>query len=771
MKITIHGQDYTAALDAARPLTIERKLNEPSLCQLWLSLPTNGSLAIPLRNQFLAVTGDDGTYYFTGYIAVTPLPEYAGMAIEGPRYRIAIQALSDELLLDQNLMPPSTGATGENAGTLMTRLVTSTGVTVLSTQGLSLSAPVSYFAPDPGSSWSKSAGQVASMTRAAYRAVNGALTVSSVQSVVHPLNETNGSLNLAALGFTASAKRALANDVTVCGEHEPVAYVSEYFLGDGVTTQFFLAADPYFPASSQSTIISELFNESKINQAVWGISAAAGYLQLGAGGLAMEGGNGLDGETLLAWLNPVELGGTLLLEAVGVTLSSGSIGTLAGFFVGMDTQAACIAGFEATAQQGTGAVTLQPLIQGSPVGTTYTINPANQYTLRIRVHCVENERELAVYRSFGDSGQITYGGEWNAASGSVHLEIQQFVDGVGGMPVTLYDGMIASLPGACNVVAASSISLTGSMRALNLTNLGSGWVVSTPPNGGSYTRTVGTTGEAAQCHLERSGKVVFYNGYTPATGEQIAVSYRTIGRALGRAVNTASQQELGQAGMPSEAAWIGSVTNPPARSSADCRNAALVMELAAAGVSAQWSGTYKGNRMSFATDVWPGDALLLNAPSTNLNAQVVVRAVTVSYRASYPALVEYAIAFANDWADDLAIKTSATVPADAWLPAPVAPTFLANLTGLTVTALNGTTVTINAGVTPPTGGGFEIRTRDFVFMPGEDPSLVMRATQPNMTFSRITANDRFYIRMYDGSTPPNYSEFSTALFINLPLGS
>jgi len=771
MKITINGQDYSAALDAVRPLTIERKLNEPSVCQVWLSLPTNGSLAMPLRNQPLAVTGDDGTYYFTGYIAVSPLPEYAGLAIEGPRYRIAIQALSDELLLDQMLMPPSTGATGEGAGSLITALVTRTGSTRLSTQGLSLGATVSKFIPEAGAPWSKSAGQVASMARAAYRAVNGALIISPVQSTVHPLNETDGSLNLTTLTFTASVKRGLANDVTVCGEHEPVAYVTEYFLSDGVTTQFYLAESPFFPASSTSTIISELFNEAQIDDRVWADTGGPGALSLGAGGLIINGGDGIDGQTLLVWRDPVEMGGTLLLEAVGVTLSSGSIGTLAGFFVGMDTQAACIAGFEATAQQGTGAVTLQPLIQGSPVGTTYTINPANQYTLRIRVHCVENERELAVYRSFGDSGQITYGGEWNAASGSVHLEIQQFVDGVGGMPVTLYDGMIASLPGACNVVAASSISLTGSMRALNLTNLGSGWVVSTPPNGGSYTRTVGTTGEAAQCHLERSGKVVFYNGYTPATGEQIAVSYRTIGRALGRAVNTASQQELGQAGMPSEAAWIGSVTNPPARSSADCRNAALVMELAAAGVSAQWSGTYKGNRMSFATDVWPGDALLLNAPSTNLNAQVVVRAVTVSYRASYPALVEYAIAFANDWADDLAIKTSATVPADAWLPAPVAPTFLANLTGLTVTALNGTTVTINAGVTPPTGGGFEIRTRDFVFMPGEDPSLVMRATQPNMTFSRITANDRFYIRMYDGSTPPNYSEFSTALFINLPLGS
>jgi hypothetical protein len=33
------------------------------------------------------------------------------------------------------------------------------------------------------------------------------------------------------------------------------------------------------------------------------------------------------------------------------------------------------------------------------------------------------------------------------------------------------------------------------------------------------------------------------------------------------------------------------------------------------------------------------------------------------------------------------------------------------------------------------------------------------------------ATDRFYIRMYDASTPPNYSEHSTALFINLPLAS
>jgi hypothetical protein len=411
------------------------------------------------------------------------------------------------------------------------------------------------------------------------------------------------------------------------------------------------------------------------------------------------------------------------------------------------------------------------MIGGTVAGTSYAVNPANQYTLRVRVHCAEMERALAIYRSFGDSGALACGGQTNLSPGKLQLEIQEFVNGVGGMPVTLYDGSIASLPAACTVVAASSINLIGTMRAINLTNLGSGWVVSTPPSGGAYTRRVGTIAEAAECHVERSGKVTFYTGSTPVAGEQIAVNYRTIGRAVGRAVNVASQQALVQAGMPAVSAWIGSVTNPPARSSADCLNAAIAIEQSSAGVSALWSGTYQANRMSFASDVWPGDALLLNAPSANLNSQVVVRTVKVSYRASYPDMVEYAIAFANDWADDLAIKTSATVPADTWLPPAIAPTYLANLNGLTVTALNGSTVGISAGVTPPSGGGFEIRRRDFVFMPGEDPGLVVRASLPNMTFSRETANDRFYIRIYDGSTPPNYSEFSTALFINLPLSS
>ena len=771
MKITIQGTDYTSTLDASRPLIIERKLNAPSVCALALSLPTNSSLTTPLRNQSLTIAGDNGTVYFTGYIAATPMPEYAGLALEGPRYRIAVQAISDEILLDQLLMPPSTGNAAQTAAALIADLVTHAASPALSISGLASTASISSFVPDPGASFSKSAGQVAAQARAAYRALNGALSLSTIPGVVHTLNETDGTLTLANLSLTSSTSRTLANDITVCGEHEPVAYVTEYFQGDGATTQFDLAADPFFPPASKTTIIHELFNEPAINLSLWDCMSGNQAFTLGASGLSLNGGTGYDGQNLLTWVDNIEMGGTLLLEATGVSLAANSSGVLAAFYVGLDTQSSCVAGFRATAQPGTGIVSLQPLIQGVSSGTSYTLNPANQYTLRLRVNCADVERNQSLYRSYGDNGPINTGGASIPIGARVQCEIQPFVDGVAGMPVILYDGLIPNLPTACTVTAASSITLTGSMRGFNLTNLGPYWVVSTPPHGAVYSRRIGTLAESAECHIERTGKLVFYTGSAPVAGEQVAVSYRTLGRSVGRSVNAASQQALVQAGLPSVACWSGSVTNPPCRSSADCRNAASAIQQASAGASALWAGSYRATSLTFTSDAWPGDALLLNAPSASLNAQVVIRTVELTYRSTMPDLVEYAITFANDWADDLAIKTSASIPADAWMPAAIALTPLANLTALTVTAPNGVTVTINTGVSPPTGGGFEIRNRDFAFMPGEDPDLVARAAVPTITFSRQSANDRFFIRMYDGATPPNYSEFSTALFINLPLAS
>ena len=154
-----------------------------------------------------------------------------------------------------------------------------------------------------------------------------------------------------------------------------------------------------------------------------------------------------------------------------------------------------------------------------------------------------------------------------------------------------------------------------------------------------------------------------------------------------------------------------------------------------------------------------------------MNAQVVVRSVKLSYRASYPDLVQYAIAFANDWADDLAIKTSATVPADAWLPA----ADFADLSCQSERTLDYRNDRRQQSPSTPepqprAAADSRFAGATTASCRATDPDLVMRGSQPTMTFTRASASDRFYIRMYDGSNPPNYSEFSAALIFNLPLG-
>jgi hypothetical protein len=148
----------------------------------------------------------------------------------------------------------------------------------------------------------------------------------------------------------------------------------------------------------------------------------------------------------------------------------------------------------------------------------------------------------------------------------------------------------------------------------------------------------------------------------------------------------------------------------------------------------------------------------------------VVREVQIDLAKTIPSLAKYSISFANDWADDLAIKTSSAVPADAWLPQhPETATPLSSLNSLAVTSVTGSAIQIAAGITPATGGGFEVRRRDWSFTPGPGPDLVLRSPVPNFTIPRQAAMEQYYIRMYDGSTPPNYSRFSSAVFVNLPL--
>ncbi len=114
--------------------------------------------------------------------------------------------------------------------------------------------------------------------------------------------------------------------------------------------------------------------------------------------------------------------------------------------------------------------------------------------------------------------------------------------------------------------------------------------------------------------------------------------------------------------------------------------------------------------------------------------QVVVRSVKVSYQGSDPDMVEYAVTFANDWADDLADQDECHGACGRMAASGNCSQLCRQSCGTDCIRAEWEHGDHPYGNCAAEGGGFEIRRRDFAFMPGEDPDLVMRASLQNMTF-------------------------------------
>ena len=228
---------------------------------------------------------------------------------------------------------------------------------------------------------------------------------------------------------------------------------------------------------------------------------------------------------------------------------------------------------------------------------------------------------------------------------------------------------------------------------------------------------------------------------------------------------------VGYTGMVDSGQAVISAGPPPGvNHTADCENAALALLAASTSPSAAWSGKYSIINAQQTSDIWPGDALAIQSAALNLTTSVIVRSVAITLVAEQPEMLIYATEFANDWAEALAIKTSAAVPKDTWLPqtAVTAPLSLPSLTNL-VAAVTSMQINVTAGITAPSGGGFEVRRVDWQFGTGSDGTLVLRSTVPNFSILREAAIEQYFVRMYDGSTPPNYSRFSNAICASVPL--
>jgi hypothetical protein len=756
--------DYSAALCADGPVKIARGLNVPSVCSGMLDVSDAG-LAVPVRRGRVVVTAANGTVLFTGYIATDPEALYAGAGVKGAVYRYAFSAISDEWLLDKQTVPLSGAGLGQSGGQLLTTLTNRVDAGLFSTTDVVNGLSVGVFEPVEMESWSVNAGEIASSTYAAYRVLNGAINLQPAGTVTHALSDGDGTLQVAALK-TASVKE-LANDVTVSGEMEPTAYVTETYAGDGTTTVFQLSEDPFRPkkTANSAQFLSESFNESVIDAQIWQVTDPGSHLGLSGAGLTMTGGNGFDGQTTLTAIDAVELGGSLVIEAGSLQLTGASAGVVCGLYFGATQSGNCFVGYNV--RQNGGATVVVPFVNGVEVGTIFTILTGHTYTLRIRLHCVEMQRVLQAYYAMVDGAVESFGGGLLSAPMSLVFELQDLGAASNTPATVLYDGSVVSSPASCSFVAVNSVQLFGSMGYCRVTQTGSAWVVSTLPNGTKMTRLIGVAGEGVDCKISAAGKVTFFAGRVPIAGEIVTVLYRTQQRAVARLENAASVAAEAAGGVPGTAQWLGKVLKPVARSSMDCESAALAVLSFSASRAAAVSGSYE---VVNSADVWPGDVLALT--NGGQTTSVIVRRVEIVDGMTCPEGLTYRIAFANDWAEGLGLTLSEAIAADALLPETALTAHgnvLANLQQLQVVSATVTALQVDAGTVPPVGGGFEVRRRDGDFGPRVDQDLVLRSPVRSFSIPREAQVEHYYVRMYDGSTPPLYSRFSSAVFSDLPV--
>lgn len=104
----------------------------------------------------------------------------------------------------------------------------------------------------------------------------------------------------------------------------------------------------------------------------------------------------------------------------------------------------------------------------------------------------------------------------------------------------------------------------------------------------------------------------------------------------------------------------------------------------------------------------------------------------------------------------------------AWLPTAVAQIAMTTVQ-MTLTSLTTTALQVDAGMAPPAGGGFEVRLKDWEFGVGVDGAdLVLRSPVRSFAIPRAAQIERYFVRMYDASSPPLYSRSSSAVFVNAP---
>ncbi len=757
--------DYTAWADVEHLPTIARKLNRAATKTAALVSGDPG-FTVPVSGAHIILQCGSGVNLFTGYLATAPEQEYLGVGHQGPAWRYTLAAVDDSCLLDHNALPVRAPFASRTAGDALRTLANDVLPGGLDLSGVQDVSPVNQFPIVPQKTWTEHAQELATMARATYRAHDGKLDFQAVGQQSFTISDQDP--NFVPDGLVLLQSDQLRNDVTVIGELEPVAYVRDYFLGDGTTLGFYLSEIPF--SKSSATIFAENYTDAQLDPTLWELTDLNGKVSLSGGQLQIAGG-----PATVSYVEKLELAGGVMMQHGLVAFNAASSGTIGGIYNGTVGDSNCLAGFRVS-PSGSNCV-IQALVSGAATGTPLTTTAGHQYAFATQLFCNEAHRVHQTYLSSAYPAGNGRGGDAVTAAMRVVLTVHDIDPnnpGTLAAPATvLFDDVLGAPPGFATYALVNGANLVASISFTRLQHIVDTEVRSMVPGQSFRTRLAGALVDGGECYVSSTAELRFYTPYPPQMNEQIVVAYRSSARAMARVQD---QNSIGQHHNGSDSgrrSYVRRLKLPLAPTSVDCENAALA--ILDDTVQPAWTGEYRVlTDFLPVSDVLPANTVQVSVPSRGAAFGAIVREVDVQVVSLATDRSLYAIRFANDAASLLAFEFE-----NMTLPTPVSTIFtttsgsssmyIAPLTAAQVTDVIATYITVDAGVAPPSGGGIEVRRSDAGWGPGADGNLAGRFTTQTFTLPRLSRVQTYYLRQYDASSPAKYSRDSALLHVDYPL--
>jgi hypothetical protein len=746
------ARDYTAAIDRESKIRLHRKLNAASQLEFCLRL-RDPALVVPAAGAKIALALADGSILFTGSTVDEPSYDFLGWSDSGPVYRLGMRAVSDDRALDDRAVPMARLFHDVSAGAALRQMAVDVAGAELDCANVAELDKLQGFSVERRRPWSEQAAALASRARAAYRIEDGKLWLEPLGTRTHVVSEHDSDFAPDALKVRSRATRV--TDVTVVGDAAPGAYVKEYFVGDAARAAFALSRRPL--TRPQRTLLKDDFGT--LDSMKWRIADPANALACDAGTLTLSGGTGSPTETMMLAIGRLPLAGSLVLQHGRAIFTGACDGVLGGLYPAQVTHADCLAGFLISTSGGSTAISA--LIQGAAVGDSFVVVTGHSYLLRTRLYCAEHARVEQVWHSSVHPAGTPLGGAAIAAQVRIVLEIADTdLSRPSQTPTwtTLCEQLLENAHGFADYGLLVSASMHAELSQTRVWRAPEVELTRTPAGEQPHAAMLGSQADGGVAVLAPGAVVEFFDQAVPAFDEQIAVRYRTSRDAVARVATAGGGTR----------ALVCKTTGPHAVSSRDCALAAEallddVSQRRCAGEYTMWKAASEAN-------IRPGDMAHLDVPSRALDLDAVIREVWLEPEDIAAARWRVRFRFANEAAEPIAIETAVATrdpePLAAGEPG-AQPATIAALPAAEVYSFGATSIAIDAGQEPPENGGFEVRSEDGNW--GSDVGLIARFTTREFAVDRSSRPADYYLRAFDDSVPPRYSDVSTILHVDYPL--